>query len=293
VRALELVELGRSLAPVEDRLWTDEARHPTTIFGLDVPRDVLVRRIEARTVSMVERGVEAEVRRAVGGPISATARAIHGLTDFAELPLEDAVAAYNRRVRRYAAYQRKWMRRMSGLVPVAANRAPGETADEIVARLRGDAVLRAARPEDVESAFEVQRAASLAALGHIYPPDRYPFPDDAIRERWNEAVGDDNGKVLVAERGDRIVGVAAAKDGWLNGLYVVPEEWGNGVADRLHDEALRALAAAGAATAHLWVLEDNRRARRFYERRGWRRDGTDRVVPFPPHPLDVGYAKEL
>jgi tRNA dimethylallyltransferase len=293
VRALELVELGRSLAPAEDRLWTDEARHATAIFGLDVPRDVLVGRIEARTVSMVERGVEAEVRKAVEGPVSATARAIHGLTDFAELPLEDAVAAYNRRVRRYAAYQRKWMRRISGLVPIAANRPPAETADEIVARLRGDAVLRAARPGDAEAAFEVQRAASLAALGHIYPADRYPFPDDAIRERWYEAVGDENGKVLVAERGGRIVGVAAAKDGWLNGLYVVPEEWGNGVADRLHDEALRALAAAGATTAHLWVLEDNRRARRFYERRGWRRDGTDRVVPFPPHPLDVGYTKEL
>jgi hypothetical protein len=41
------------------------------------------------------------------------------------------------------------------------------------------------------------------------------------------------------------------------------------------------------------VLEDNARARRFYERRGWRPDGTDRIVPFPPHPLDVGYTKEL
>jgi tRNA dimethylallyltransferase len=293
VRALELVELGQSLAPAENRLWSDETRHPTTIFGLDVPRDELVRRIESRTASMVGRGVEAEVRRAVSGPISATARAIHGLTDFAELPLEDAVATYNQRVRRYAAYQRKWMRRIPGLMPVAADRPVEETAAEIVARFRGETVLRPARAEDAESAFEVQRAASLGALAHIYPPDRYPFPDDAIRERWREAIADAGGSVLVAERGGRIAGVAAAKDGWLNGLYVVPEEWGNGVADRLHDEALRALAAAGSTTARLWVLEDNARARRFYERRGWRRDGSERVVPFPPHPLDVGYSKEL
>ncbi len=65
------------------------------------------------------------------------------------------------------------------------------------------------------------------------------------------------------------------------------------MADRLHDEALRTLAAGGSTSARLWVLEDNARARRFYERRGWRRDGSDRVVPFPPHPLDIGYTREL
>jgi hypothetical protein len=40
---------------------------------------------------------------------------------------------------------------------------------------------------------------------------------------------------------------------------------------------------------HLWTLEDNARARWFYERRGWRLNGETRVVPFPPSPLDVGY----
>jgi tRNA dimethylallyltransferase len=293
VRALELAELGRSLAPDEDRLWTHETRHPTAIFGLDVPREELIRRIEARTASMLERGVEEEVREAVAGPISKTARAIHGLADFAELPRDDAVAAYNQRVRRYAAYQHKWMRRIPGLVPIAADRPAAETAAEIVAQVQGEPALQPARPEDAESAFQVQRAASLAALGHIYPPDRFPFPDDAIRERWREALADEHGSVIVAKRGERMVGVAAAKDGWLDGLYVVPEEWGSGVADRLHDEALQALSAAGATKARLWVLEGNTRARRFYERRGWHRDGSERVVPFPPHPLDVGYTKDL
>jgi tRNA dimethylallyltransferase len=293
VRALELVELGRSLAPTENRLWTDDTRHPTAVFGLEVPRDELTRRIEARTAAMLERGVEDEVRAAVAGPISATARAVHGLADFAELPRGEAVAAYNQRVRRYAAYQRKWMRRIAGLAPIRADRPAAETAAEIVERLHGDPLLRPARAEDAESAFQVQRAASLAALAHIYPPDRYPFPDDAIRERWKEAISDTNGDVIVAHRAHRIVGVAAAKEGWLDGLYVVPEEWGTGVAARLHDEAMRSLAEAGATQARLWVLEGNRRARRFYERRGWRLDGSERVVPFPPHPLDVGYTKEL
>jgi tRNA dimethylallyltransferase len=292
VRALELVELGRSLAPKTDWLWSEETRHETAIFGLDVPRDELIGRIEARTESMLERGVEDEVREAASGPLSTTARAIHGLLDFATLPREEAVDTYNRRVRRYAAYQRKWMRRIPGLVPIDANRPAEEIAAEIAARI-DEPVLRPARPDEADAVFEVQRAASVAALDHIYPPDRYPFPDQPVRERWREALADERTHVVVAERGGRIIGVAAAKDGWLDGLYVVPEAWGNGVAGRLHDDALRALAARGAATARLWVLEDNTRARRFYERRGWRPDGSERVVPFPPHPLDVGYTKEL
>ena len=49
----------------------------------------------------------------------------------------------------------------------------------------------------------------------------------------------------------------------------------------------------GSASCRLWVLEDNSRARRFYERRGWRENGDTRVVEFPPNPLDLGYSLDL
>jgi tRNA dimethylallyltransferase len=138
VRALELAEAGESLAPREGRLWSEETRHATLIVGLDVPKSVLDERIEARTRRMFEAGVEEEVRRALEGPVSATARTIHGLTDIAELPPEEAFETLVRRTRRYAAYQRKWMRRVPGLVSVAADRPVDEVADEIleVARAR-------------------------------------------------------------------------------------------------------------------------------------------------------------
>jgi tRNA dimethylallyltransferase len=135
VRALELAEAGASLRPGEDRLWSRETRHPTVIVGLDVPADELARRIEQRTRAMFERGVEEEVRRALAAPISPTARTIHGLADVAELPREEAIEALTTRTRRYAAYQRKWMRRIPGLVPVDANRPPAEVAQEIVTEL--------------------------------------------------------------------------------------------------------------------------------------------------------------
>ncbi len=138
VRALELAEAGSSLAPAESRLWTEETRRPTLIFGLDVPREVLVERIERRTREMFERGVEEEVRRALTGALSGTARHVLGLREVAELPREEAIDALARRTRQYAAYQRKWLRRLPGVVSLAADRAPGAVADEIleVARSR-------------------------------------------------------------------------------------------------------------------------------------------------------------
>ena len=132
VRALELTELGSSLRPRADRLWTDEMRHPTTIFGLDVPRDVLSERIAQRAGRMFEEGVVKEARAALAGDISSTAVHALGLRETAELPHHEALAALVTRTRRYAAYQRKWMRRIPGLVSVNADRPPDEIADEIV-----------------------------------------------------------------------------------------------------------------------------------------------------------------
>jgi len=133
VRALELAEAGASLAPSEDRLWTGPTRHPTVVAGLDVPKDVLERRIEERTRAMFEAGVQEEVERALAGPISTTARQALGLEEVATLPREEAIAALVVRTRRYAAYQRKWMRRIPGIAMVGADRPPGEIADDIVA----------------------------------------------------------------------------------------------------------------------------------------------------------------
>jgi tRNA dimethylallyltransferase len=138
VRALELVEAGASLVPAEDRLWAEKTRHPTLIVGLDVPREELMRRIEQRTAAMFEAGVQDEVRDALTRPISITARKALGLDEVAELPREQARDAIVISTRRYAAYQRKWMRRIPGLVMVNADRPADEVADEIqqVARAR-------------------------------------------------------------------------------------------------------------------------------------------------------------
>jgi tRNA dimethylallyltransferase len=132
VRALELAEAGASLAPERDTLWSEETRHPTLVIGLDVPPAVLQSRIEERTRAMFEAGVVGEVRAALQQPLSTTARKTMGLDEVATLPRDEAIAALIARTRRYAGYQRKWMRRIRGIVIVDADRPPGEVADDIV-----------------------------------------------------------------------------------------------------------------------------------------------------------------
>ncbi|MFL6017837.1 MAG: tRNA (adenosine(37)-N6)-dimethylallyltransferase [Gaiellaceae bacterium] len=137
VRALELAEAGSTLAG--DDLWSGDTRHPTLVFGLDVPADVLEQRIDRRARAMLEHGVVDEARAALAQPLSRSARKVMGLVDFAELPADDARDALIANNRRLARYQRKWMRRIADLIRLDGTRAPDDVAAEIVetARLRG------------------------------------------------------------------------------------------------------------------------------------------------------------
>jgi GNAT superfamily N-acetyltransferase len=145
--------------------------------------------------------------------------------------------------------------------------------------------VRPARPGDEEALLEIQRASSIAALGHVFPPEQHEFPDDAVRASWSELLRRDGVTTLIGEVAGRPAGLVAWSAVWLHRLFVVPEQWGTGLAARLHDDAVRALARP----CHLWVLEQNARARRFYERRGWCADGEHQPAGFPPWPTELRY----
>ena len=125
VRALELTESGASLTPEVDTLWDRRDRRSTIVFGIQAESAVVRDRIERRTREMFERGVEDEVRSAIAGRLSSTARRIHGLQDVTallagEIDREEAIRRLDARTRRYAKRQRVWMRRLPGLVPVSS-----------------------------------------------------------------------------------------------------------------------------------------------------------------------------
>ena len=98
---------------------------------------------------------------------------------------------------------------------------------------------------------------------------------DSSTARWHRAIADEGRDVWVAEIGGAVIGFAArgpAADappgGWrLYALYLLAAHHGSGAGQALLD------AAIGRAAASLWILEDNPRARAFYERSGFRSDG--------------------
>jgi tRNA A37 N6-isopentenylltransferase MiaA len=94
---------------------------------------------------MFDRDVADEARAALARPLSTTARKIMGLREVGELPEEEARHAVVTAHLRLARYQRKWMRRIPGLVTVDADRPPEETADEILALARARERLPARR----------------------------------------------------------------------------------------------------------------------------------------------------
>lgn len=138
VRALELAEIGASLAPDDDRLWSEETRRPTFVAGLDIPPARLEARIRARAEEMLVAGVVDEVRAALAAGVSRTAEKALGLRELADFSPNEALKLLVVRTRRYAAYQRKWMRRIPGIVMIDGDRQATEVADEIleVARAR-------------------------------------------------------------------------------------------------------------------------------------------------------------
>lgn len=66
------------------------------------------------------------------------------------------------------------------------------------------------------------------------------------------------------------LGFCATKGAEIDQLYVAPAARGTGIAARLIEDGERRIAETGARRAHLFVLQENTRARTFYESMGWR-----------------------
>ena len=143
-------------------------------------------------------------------------------------------------------------------------------------------VIRRATCEDAAAVAVVQVRSSAWAYAGLLP-QREPIEARVARRTlvWREQLAEDGPRqTFVAERDDVVVGfvtVGPAEDetlagiGQLFAIYVEPEAVGGGVGRALMDEAVGALRGFGEAL--LWVLEENERARRFYERGGWSVDG--------------------
>ena len=144
-----------------------------------------------------------------------------------------------------------------------------------------DVSIRQAVPADAEPLARLHLDVWDDAYTGLMPQgildDRREKVDERI-ERWQEILGTGPSTIWLAEDSEGLVGFAAvgpARDNDLDdtpelySLYVRAAYWGTGVGYALFEVAV------GDRAAYLWVLADNARAIAFYERQGFRLDGTE------------------
>lgn len=137
-------------------------------------------------------------------------------------------------------------------------------------------MIRLAGPDDAGPLAGVQVETWRHAYRGILADDYLDAMDPSGRDRWWRRRIEQGATVLVAEAGDGLAGFCwvgpSGDEGWgeVYAIYVHPERWGKGHGRRLIRAGESSLRRSGFSRALLWVLEENRRARDFYERQGWR-----------------------
>ena len=91
-------------------------------------------------------------------------------------------------------------------------------------------------------------------------------------------IGENSGMLAWQEVGDVAEIIA---------IHSLPESWGTGLGRAMLEEALLQI---GDRPVFLWAFKENKRARRFYEKHGFRWDGSERVSEFDGA-LEVRYVK--
>lgn len=172
--------------------------------------------------------------------------------------------------------------------------------------------IRAAVRADADAITDVQVASWRAGYAHVFPPSVLEADDfdTTRREFWTRWRFSPGHRLVVAieptEDGERVVGFSSfgpererargfTGRGELYAFYFHPDTWGSGAATALMQHTEERFRAEGFESAVLWVLDDNPRARRFYEKHGWEPSGIsadfdaycDAVAP------EVEYRKEL
>ena len=92
---------------------------------------------------------------------------------------------------------------------------------------------------------------------------------------------------LIGQNSGMLVWQKAQDSAEIVAIHSLPESWGTGLGHAMLEEALNQI---GNQPVFLWAFKENKRARRFYEKHGFRWDGTERVSEFD-RALEVRYVK--
>lgn len=150
-------------------------------------------------------------------------------------------------------------------------------------------MLRPMTSADVVAVARLHRVTVLEAFGGIFPPEAPKPTLDALARRWRSILDDGMGWVVTEPDPIGVVGLTRQGDGSrMESLYVAPSRWGEGIGSRLADLVETEAGRRGWLPLRLWVLEENRRSRDWYESRGWEHEPEQRRTVWGPVD-DVGY----
>src|SRR3954470_8907383 len=162
--------------------------------------------------------------------------------------------------------------------------------------------VRTATAADAAAIAGVQEAGWQVAYRHIFPVAELERGGFIQADRWRGRLADPppGWSTFVVERDGVVVGFASvgpSRDergiGELYAIYVDPGAWSTG-AGRVLIEQSEVQLRVDFDEATLWVLEDNPRARSFYEAAGWSPDGARKTEKrWGVRAPEVRYRKEL
>ena len=141
----------------------------------------------------------------------------------------------------------------------------------------------------------------MKQLGHIMAVSfRTAFADFVSQQTMDACAQEDNctamlegiyreGKMhlLIGDNSGMLVWQNAQDSAEIVAIHSLPESWGTGLGHAMLEEALNQI---GDRPIFLWAFKENKRARRFYEKHGFRWDGSERVSEFDGA-LEVRYVK--
>ena len=139
-------------------------------------------------------------------------------------------------------------------------------------------LVRHADVEDARAIADVHVASWRTTYRGLLPEDFLASLDEAgYEDRWRRIIAAGSSRVYIAADGRDVVGFAsggrerAGEDGYegeLYAIYVLEDAQGHGHGRRLVQAVVGGLRDLGLRDMIVWVLRENQRARRFYERLG-------------------------
>lgn len=162
----------------------------------------------------------------------------------------------------------------------------------------GGLEIRDARPGDADRVAQINADGWRTAYVGMIEDERLASIDV---EEWSRTIRENLENLpagsfsLVASRDGAIAGscyvVSPSRDDDLGpevaelvAIYVDPGSWREGIGSALLIAAQDRAAGAGASEMSLWTLTGNAPAQAFYERHGWRRDGSEEIHPIAEAP---------